>query len=946
MIKNQFYNIVSKVDDLFSSTNNLTEIMNLIEFEGVRKYFFYNLLSQKGFKLWLIPLKNAGFFDIKKHPKNKDSAPYTPYWDVLEYLKKVSEECESNDILFVEIKSIIDPIIEIADSLNNFRTDYYMMQIISTLPIEMIEDKYFQFTKQAFNRDSDLIASAIHEKLIPKLLKHESRINMLKLIRVILSYKIKSKLSLTNDIDEAFSILGDYQLTEIIAKYKDDIISLCGYDIIDVIIDIMKDLINVSPSAFNHIWIPAIEDHPQTSFRDRYDCQITYMLRDTLESFDSDELKPVVDKLLNEQHYIFKRVAIHIINFKYNELNDLFWSRDWNPIDEVLLKHEVYELLKNNSMDISSLYIAQLIKWIETAKYYEDDNELTIEQKNKFTAYTKKEWYSSLVKSGNPEIIQKYNEYNEINPSKLDHPGFNSWIETRFGGAPSPLTSEQINEMKISQLVDYLADYKGEKDLMGESLSLHGIDQAFRQAVSNNPMHYINNIFKFDSIPNRFHYNLISGFKDALDKNKNAISEYDLLIDYLWKTVLKEDIKNYSDDAKHYNLEADILRMTGWLIGDILRSEEISLSENNLSQVESVLLDVESLIKTKSKKSDNADVISLVLNSPRGIIYDDLMLYSLKYERIKKSSDEFRWKDSIKSLFNNVILNSADQTVEFYTILGEYLSQLYYLDSDWVKTNVKLIFPDDNQEFWNASFTGYLYRSNRVYKEIFDLLKSNNYYSKAIMTNFKGKYSAEQLVRHVLVSYINDWESISDKSSLINLLLDTSGIEYYRTIVNFIRASRDYLTDSDKKAKVKDLWRNLLSRYFQIIRDREYDVNEINNEAISELLDWLVVFDNIDDVVLECTINSIKFAKKNFRIHFLIENLNKFIDKQPDVVAKIFITLIEAGNIPTYQDDEIKILVEKLYDLNQKEYADLICNKYGEEGFYFLRETYFANQRN
>jgi predicted nucleic-acid-binding Zn-ribbon protein len=41
---------------------------------------------------------------------------------------------------------------------------------------------------------------------------------------------------------------------------------------------------------------------------------------------------------------------------------------------------------------------------------------------------------------------------------------------------------------------------------------------------------------------------------------------------------------------------------------------------------------------------------------------------------------------------------------------------------------------------------------------------------------------------------------------------------------------------------------------------------------------------------------------------------------------------------------DIKALVKKLYDPDQKEYADKICNRCGENGFYFLKDLYLKNQ--
>jgi predicted SAM-dependent methyltransferase len=69
------------------------------------------------------------------------------------------------------------------------------------------------------------------------------------------------------------------------------------------------------------------------------------------------------------------------------------------------------------------------------------------------------------------------------------------------------------------------------------------------------------------------------------------------------------------------------------------------------------------------------------------------------------------------------------------------------------------------------------------------------------------------------------------------------------------------------------------------------------------------------------------------------------VNNQPSEIGKIIVTMLEAGNYPTYPESEIKAIVEILYNLNEKVYADQICNKYGEEGYYFLKEVYYSNNK-
>jgi len=57
-------------------------------------------------------------------------------------------------------------------------------------------------------------------------------------------------------------------------------------------------------------------------------------------------------------------------------------------------------------------------------------------------------------------------------------------------------------------------------------------------------------------------------------------------------------------------------------------------------------------------------------------------------------------------------------------------------------------------------------------------------------------------------------------------------------------------------------------------------------------------------------------------------------------VAEIYIEMLNYGAYPDYDQKDINKVVKCLYEKGYKEYADSICNKYGEVGYYFLRDMY------
>ena len=186
------------------------------------------------------------------------------------------------------------------------------------------------------------------------------------MLDVILDYK-KGKGAFK---DEYKSIMDNYWLNQILRKYKPEIAKLCGLEAAEIALDKIKSIINEDRSQFNYIWISTIEDHPQKTFPDRYEIQLVDFVRDMYELANPSDLREEVKKLSNEDHSIFKRIAVHIINYHYEDLKDLFWNWVDNPLGELFLKHEIYELLDKRCSSFSDKEIDKVLGWIDNKDFH------------------------------------------------------------------------------------------------------------------------------------------------------------------------------------------------------------------------------------------------------------------------------------------------------------------------------------------------------------------------------------------------------------------------------------------------------------------------------------------------------------------------------------------------------------------------------------------------
>ena len=122
-------------------------------------------------------------------------------------------------------------------------------------------------------------------------------------------------------------------------RHKEAIAEICGIEAAKIANGKMKNFIVENDSAFHYMWIPTIEDHPQTRFTDKYECQLVHFVRDILTFLKPREIKSIVRELLEEEDPIFRRIAIHLIDVHYSELRNIFWNLE-NPLNNDMLEHE------------------------------------------------------------------------------------------------------------------------------------------------------------------------------------------------------------------------------------------------------------------------------------------------------------------------------------------------------------------------------------------------------------------------------------------------------------------------------------------------------------------------------------------------------------------------------------------------------------------------------
>lgn len=903
------------------------------------EYFFRKLDDPN----WLTYLYHYRFFTGNRNPRPvevpKQTGYYSiPHWPALDYLERVARRLsehpdqDTGQMLMKIIRSVSDFRDENGERIDNYGTDWVFVKIMAALPIDFLEvqdiDRVRVYLRSKW-RASGLVDAEIGKSLLPKLLKERATSLAARLLGITIDYEVRE----WNGQSEIVSLMDNYWLNELMENNKATIRTLFPLKAARIVLDKIQQIISADKDEFNAILIPAVEDHPQNRFPTLYQNILVRAARDFLDSAADKEplkTKSLLQHLLDKEHSIFPRIALHVISTHWANYSDLFWSLLKSELlTNVFLKHELHELLKNNHTHFSARELDQVLDWIETREYWTPEEGFEDkEQERKYIAFQKLEWLTALKESTYQKAIDKYERYLALAGQEPEHPGFSVWMGDVQVGSISPIEVADLLQKDTKEIANYLTEYRDEGEWYGKP-SREGLADAFKAAVTNEPQKFSADLSPFLELPPYYLFYLLWGFKDAWDAKR----------DFDWQALLPFGLDLVQTDRFWIGPPKEDRLYPGSLVSQVADLIEVGTKDDSHAFSPSLLPLAEELLlilmaKAESVLSQGPNLVTAVLNSPKGRVFAAAISYSLRYARLRREEEpSARWAPAIKEEFTRRLDRSFDPDIEFSVTLGEYFPNLAYLDRNWVITHLDEMFPKDNEKHWRAAMTGYFSLAN-LYRDLYELLRDNGHYAKALETDFEEKRVRERLVQHLTLAYLNGVEGLSDPESLFARLVTAWNPDDLRKIVSYLWMQRDVL-NADRRSKVLSLWRHLFAHY----HDKEKLADDEAN-LVSDLSKFAIYLDSIDPESLRWLLFSAPHVERNHNTWFFVEYLDKLVSVSPHEVGLVYNEMLEKGVYPDYDQAHITHTVETLYAEGEKDLADRICNLYGRKPPYFLRDIY------
>ncbi|RJQ53129.1 MAG: hypothetical protein C4526_07130 [Nitrospiraceae bacterium] len=243
MTKSEYYKQVKIIDDAIGTGNLSQQVVDLIKEDSYNNYFFKNVTNIE----WFHILKKENYFSAENAPGPKPSDQegfYSiPWWNVLTYLEKVSEQVNKQGN-----KKYIDELLQIINAVSNYKNsdsqhidNYYtwrsFVSILLNIPREEIPIYIIELIPVWLSSrfDASFVGSEIGLKLLPKFLSgNPSHKDITKAERIvdyitnIKSVKLSEERARIYNKEEEYKLVIDsYWVKTIFEKLSGDIGEKC-----------------------------------------------------------------------------------------------------------------------------------------------------------------------------------------------------------------------------------------------------------------------------------------------------------------------------------------------------------------------------------------------------------------------------------------------------------------------------------------------------------------------------------------------------------------------------------------------------------------------------------------------------------------------------------------------------------------------------------------------
>jgi len=908
------------------TTQHRLFIQRMLESQEQEQKGYELLLAKPYFIEFYDHLRDAGLFDASRAPGpiSSEDPGYVriPFWTPLNYLESCAKHSgEVGDLALAEkILSVVRSCSGNSDAdgkpIHNYHTSRVFASILGVLPVVAVTHEDIALIDRWLSDpyDRGLVCSELDKGLITKLLSSDILDDWDKAV-AILSYC--TRLIPGRSDDEYITVADDYWLKELLEHHVTSFGEKAGRATAEVFLDRLNQLFgSAKRSKLGYMYRPAVEDHPQNQDWHGAENRCVEGLRDVLIAWIGvapDAASNYVKELLGSKLGIARRIALHVINHRWDVCSGLFLGSINHSLFVVELTHEVYQLLSSHFKDMSATHQDLVLQSVEQIVVSDK-----IENAERHKRVEQRRWLSAIQGKGNARADQWFAELGQgdLAVGVSSHPDFHYYMESRWGDGDSPYQLEEVLAFaREGGLIDRLNSFQQTDKWEGPSTK--ALVNTLEAAVTASPTEFLSDLDRFLRAKRSYQYGLINGLKQAWEREQTKPSEIDWT--KAWPQIFKfldDLISPASFWDEPVPADSDWVPDRNWIppvVAELLRSgvrHDEHAFNAELLPLALGLIDT-LLVRAEACDKPSDDPMTAAINSPKGKAIEALISHALRQCRVCDAVDQNHsacWAE-MEGIFDREIAGTKGRNFEFSTLAAAYLPNLEYLSREWVTRHVKEIFCEQYADNFDAAIGGLAYAD--ATKSNYLMLLDAGIIDTA-QRRYQGKAKFEdRLVERIALAYL--WGVEELRLPRFDWWFSSEDVAALRVVSHFFWSVRNQELSDTQVVRILDFWR--------VCVDYSQTRLALCKALLSSLGRLIGYLDHISDEDEIRLLLIASYAHTEHNQDWFIRDLGHLSIASPHAVCRVINRALDA-QLPTFDfQDEIKSVIRNIASRSSKEDA-------------------------
>jgi hypothetical protein len=433
---------------------------------------------------------------------------------------------------------------------------------------------------------------------------------------------------------------------------------------------------------YSYIWYSSLE-RPTDCHADGAHEALSIILKDVFTgkcASSQKEGEQLIKTILQSERYnfsIFGRLVLLTINKEwdtYKHFLEEFMKTHPLFLEESNYRTELLKLFKNHAREFSSKIVTELKGKLDSPSWY------TQGEDDKAYYYWR---YEIVTMLKDVEIFQA--DYEKLKEQFKDIPEPTGERRERHSGFikhKSPLLKEEILQLPVIEIVKYLKEYDGAKniwEIMDGKPDRGGLADELQAAVKEKPDHFVKDIELMHDAPLRHSIALVRGLQEAWQDHKAF--DWGKTLEFCEKYIpTHKDLKESKvNDLDYSRTGKEFGEATARLI-EIGSTDDKNAFENSLIEKANQIFEVifEAFSFEEKDRMDRSPM-SFALNSFAGRIIYPFFIFSLHVKRVSPEHEIVQnWGTQKYDRF----LSNKNSILQAIAFLGRFLPKMWVLDNE------------------------------------------------------------------------------------------------------------------------------------------------------------------------------------------------------------------------------------------------------------------------